>query len=173
MKDLECRALAIRDTDGSDTGLCQSAGRSRTELGLTSRQEAFARAMVQGRSQTDAYRSAYPTSLSWKQQHVWSAASELAALPKVRRRVADLRRVAADNVQIDASVILEQAWRLALSDIRNLMHDDGRVKVPSELDAATAAAVESFQIDEYGRVRYKMWDKNAALNQLFRYLGLN
>jgi hypothetical protein len=168
----ECLALAICNAEESDAGLGKAARGRKTEMGLTSRQEAFARAVVQGRNQADAYRSAYPASLKWKPQHVWTEASELMAKPKVFRRVAELQRLAADYAVINATVILEEARRIALSDIRRLMHDDGRVKIPSELDAATAAAVESFQIDEYGRVRYKLWDKNAALDKLFRYFGL-
>jgi len=170
---LECCALATRDAERSDVGLWEAARGSGTEKGLTLRQETFVRAVVAGKSQSEAYRTAYPSSQKWKPPHVWSAASELAGKPKVRRRVADLRRLAADSAVLDAAAILEAALRLAFSDIRNLMHDDGRVRVPSELDDATAAAVQSFEIDEYGRVRYKMWDKNAAIDQLCRHLGLS
>ena len=57
-------------------------------------------------------------------------------------------------------------------ELRSGATEDGRVKLPHELDAATRAAVASFKIDEYGRIEYKFWDKNAALEKLFKHRGL-
>jgi hypothetical protein len=33
-------------------------------------------------------------------------------------------------------------------------------------------AIKSFKIDEYGRIEYQFWDKNAALEKAAKILGL-
>lgn len=88
------------------------------------------------------------------------------------RRMADIQRAAADRAELDASELMREIKRVALSDIGGIMHEDGRVKLPHELDPATRAAVASFKIDEYGRIEYKFWDKNAALEKAAKVLGL-
>jgi len=62
--------------------------------------------------------------------------------------------------------------RLAYSDPRNIMHDDGRIKKLHELDADTAAAVSSYEVDKDGVVKYKFWDKNSALDKAAKFQGL-
>lgn len=62
---------------------------------LSPKQEAFANVLAAGASQAQAYRTAYPTSLKWKDTVVWSKASVLAAHGKVRARVAELQAAAA------------------------------------------------------------------------------
>jgi phage terminase small subunit len=46
-----------------------------------------------------------------------------------------------------------------------------RVKLPHELDAATAAAISSFEIDDMGRIKYRFWDKNSSLERAAKILG--
>ena len=41
-----------------------------------------------------------------------------------------------------------------------------------ELSDDMAAAIASVEIDEYGKVKYKLWDKGAAQEKLAKYLGL-
>ena len=57
---------------------------------LTPKQEAFALAIVEGKTQADAYRSAYNTKAKPESIHV--SASQLMADPKISIRVAELRR---------------------------------------------------------------------------------
>ena len=68
--------------------------------------------------------------------------------------------------------MLDEIAMLAHSDVSGIMHPDGRVKLPHELDAATRAAVASFEIDATGRIKYRFWDKNAALEKAAKHLGL-
>ena len=58
---------------------------------LTSQQEAFALEVASGKSQAEAYRTAYPKSKAWKDSTVWEQASRLMALAKVSARVASHR----------------------------------------------------------------------------------
>lgn len=81
-----------------------------------------------------------------------------------------------DDLKITTERILTETARLAFSDPRRIIHQDGpskgKVKTLDELDDETAAAVASFKIDEYGRIEYKFWDKNSASERLFKQAGL-
>lgn len=143
-------------------------------FGLTPQQENFANLLATGTmTQSDAYREAYPRSRKWqKAKAVHEAASSLAAHQKVAQRVADLRQAAADRAILRAEDVLEETRRIALSTPAGIMDEQGRIKLPHELDAATAAAISSFEIDDVGRIKYRFWDKNASLERASRILGL-
>jgi phage terminase small subunit len=78
------------------------------------------------------------------------------------------------------SPAFEQLARVCFSDVRKLCNPDGSLKKVNELDADTAAAVASFEVDEVEigdkvvrrTIKVKLWDKNAALEKAFRHLGL-
>lgn len=55
--------------------------------GLTPQQETFAKALSLGKSQSDAYREAYPRSLKWKPESLHVKASAMAANDKVKARL--------------------------------------------------------------------------------------
>lgn len=145
---------------------------SKNEHGCTPGQERFAQLVGSGVNQSEAYRQAFPSSVKWKPENVRSKASNLAALAHVAARIAAIQAAAAERAELDAAEIMAEIRRLAHSDIGGIMHPDGRVKLPHELDAATRAAVASFKIDEYGRIEYKFWDKNAALEKAAKIKGL-
>lgn len=54
--------------------------------------EIFAKAIVAGKTQADAYREAYPASLKWKDDSVHHKASEMARDVQVLSRVEELRK---------------------------------------------------------------------------------
>lgn len=60
-------------------------------MSLTPQQEAFAQLVASGKSQSDAYRSAYPKSLKWKPDSVWQQASKLMADTKVSTRIDSIK----------------------------------------------------------------------------------
>lgn len=144
---------------------------AKNEHGLTPQQEEFAKLVASGKTLAEAQRLAYPKSLKWADESVWSVASRLMANVKVSARVKALQAVAADKAGIDQAEVLREIRRLAVSDIAGIMHPDGRMKMPHELDAATRAAVASFEMGPTG-IKYKFWDKNAALEKLSKHLGL-
>ena len=89
------------------------------------------------------------------------------------RDVLEKRRtevVAATELTTEKTI--REVRRLAYSDPRNIMHDDGRIKKLHELDADTAAAVSSYEVDKDGVVKYKFWDKNSALDKAAKFQGL-
>lgn len=139
---------------------------------LTPQQEAFCRAMAGGKSQAEAYRTAYPKSRSWKGETVVQQASRLARSPRISARLAELAATVEKEFAVETADLLREAARIAFSDARRIMTADGKLLLPHELDDDTARAVASFEIDEYGRVKYKFWDKNSALERLYKFKGL-
>jgi phage terminase small subunit len=76
--------------------------------------------------------------------------------------------------------LIEEAARLAFSDIRKVFTKDGALVAIHELDDATAAAISSVKVVTTGRgeeVEYvreiRLWDKNSAIEKLIKHLGLN
>ena len=151
---------------------------------LTPQQERFARNVVSGMSQADAYRDAYPAAKRWKDDSVHNSASALMRNPQVSTRVADGMKIAAERAAITKADVLREAARLARFDIRRLYKEDGSLKKIHELDDETAAAIQGIeQVEQYegsgqDRVfvgylhKYKIADKNAALEKLFKHFGL-
>ena len=144
---------------------------AKNEHGLTPQQEVFAQGVARGKSLSEAYRAAYKAS-KMKPETVNDAASKLMANPEITHRVRQLQSAAADRAELDAAEIIREIRRVAVSDIGGIMYPDGKVKLPHELDPATRAAVASFKIDEYGRIEYKFWDKNSALEKAAKIKGL-
>lgn len=144
----------------------------KNEHGLTQQQEKFAQGVASGLSQADAYRAAYPRSTKWKDQAVWVQASALMANSKVSVRVKALAEKVEEEFVISTAKLLREAARIAFVDPRKLVFPDGKPKLLHELDDDIAAAVSQVEIDEYGRQKFKMHDKNNAQERLFKYKGL-
>lgn len=145
---------------------------AKNEHGLTAQQDKFAQGVVSGLTAADAYRSAYPKSKGWKDEAVRVAGAKMMANGNVSVRVNSLQTAAAEIAVDEAVEIARENLRLAKSRISGIMRPDGKVKLPHELDPETEAAIASFKIDEYGRIEYKFWDKNSALERASKILGL-
>jgi phage terminase small subunit len=76
--------------------------------------------------------------------------------------------------------ILGELRRLALGDVRKLFNADGSMKALHEMDDDTAAMIAAIDVQEIdvegasiGRVKkIKLWDKNSALGNAMKHLGL-
>lgn len=102
----------------------------------------------------------------------------------VQKAIAEGRRQREERTAVSADRVLLEAARLALFDPRKLFNDDGSPKGIHELDDDTAAAVAGIEVLEQfegsGKERvfvgylkkYRIADKNAALEKLFRHHGL-
>ena len=73
---------------------------------LTAKQELFVQNIIQGMSQADAYRSAYPKQ-KMSDKTVWETASKLMANPKVITRLTELRKELATPAIMSAQKRLE------------------------------------------------------------------
>jgi phage terminase small subunit len=91
--------------------------------------------------------------------------------------------VARDKQQIRTGIsadrALQEAARLAFFDVRKLCDAQGNPKPIHELDDDTAAAIQGLELssEQDGETsttvrKYKIADKNAALERVFKHLGL-
>lgn len=138
---------------------------------LTAKQEAFCKAIVEGKSQYDAYCAAYNTA-RMSRGNIDTEASKLRARPQIAQRLASLAAAVDEEWTLKTTDLVREAARIAFSDVSRIMNADGTVKLPHELDADTRRAVAAFEIDDVGRIKYKFWDKNSAHERLFKFKGL-
>ncbi|MEN6540883.1 MAG: terminase small subunit [Mizugakiibacter sp.] len=150
---------------------------------LTTKQEAFCLAAVTSDSASEAYRKVYNTS-RMNEKTVWEAASRMMADPRIEARIAELRAQVAKEVVLTEARVLEEVARIGLFDPRKLFNADGSPKQITELDDATAAAIAGLEVIEQfegsGQDRkfvgylkkYKIADKNVALEKLMKHLGM-
>src|SRR3546814_3909565 len=90
---------------------------------LTPKREQFAVAIAGGMTQTDAYKHAYPASLKWKPESVWSKASELMTNVKVLERIEQLRDRLANRTILKRADVLDEIRRSEehTSELQSLM----------------------------------------------------
>lgn len=103
---------------------------------------------------------------------------------EIQAEIAKARKAREERTAVSSDRVLLEAARLALFDPRKLFNDDGSPKGIHELDDDTAAAVAGIEVLEQfegsGRDRvfvgymkkYRIADKNSALEKLFRHHGL-
>lgn len=99
-------------------------------MSLTPQQEAFAQAVASGKSQSEAYRLAYPRSMNWKPETVWSRASEMMADGKVLGRVEAIRKELAERGLWSR----EQSVRILAEVAAGGEKDADRVRAVAELN---------------------------------------
>lgn len=150
---------------------------------LTPKQERFAQEYFKSGNASEAYKAAFNAE-NMAANTIYPEASRLLANRKIAARLAQLRDGAAEKAMMTSADVLQEAMRLARFDIRKLYREDGSPIPIHELDDDTAAAVQAVDIhEEYtgsgaDRVfvgytkKYKVADKNAALEKLFKHFGL-
>ena len=111
-------------------------------------------------------------------------AEKLLRKVEIRELLAARMKERGERTAVTADRVLLEAARLALFDPRKLFNDDGSPKGIHELDDDTAAAVSGIEVLEQfegsGKDRvfvgylkkYRVADKNSALEKLFRHHGL-
>lgn len=126
---------------------------------LTEKQERFVQNILQGMSQADAYRSAYPKQ-KMSDKTVWEAASRLMKNSKVTARLSELRKELASPVIMSAQKRLE--WltdlinnaeegtneKLKAIDIMNKMQGEYTQKVEANVTNEVTINVELVDDDE-------------------------
>ena len=136
--------------------------------------EGFAREIALGRSQAQAYRTAYPSSSKWPEKSVWARASHLASDSKVIARVAALMEPALKRHEVTLDRLIEENAKIAFSDVREMFNDNGTLKPINEWPAFLAGSVASIEVTggESSITKIKFWDKGAALDRLMKHYGL-
>ena len=119
-----------------------------------SRHEAFARLLVQGKSQAEAYRELFPASRRWKADSVHEKASKLGA--KVRPRVAEIQQEGVSKAILTRNELAEYLSRVIRTPV-------GEVGPDSPL-------VQEYSADKSG-IRVRMVSKIAAVSELAKLMG--
>lgn len=76
------------------------------------------------------------------------------------------------RTEITADWVLKETHRLASFDPRKLFDENGALRPIHTLDDETAACIGGVEIDRFGSVKVKVWDKNSALEKLHKHFGL-
>lgn len=107
---------------------------------------------------------------------------DLLKKPEIAAAIESLRNEHAKNTGLTVERVLTEAMRLAFFDIRKLTDAEGNPIPINQLDDDTAAAIQGLELatersrDDEGSGtlvrKYKIADKNAALERLFKHLGL-
>lgn len=82
---------------------------------LTSKQEAFVRAVVEGKTQSEAYLESYDVGPDTKIESVQQAASRIMRKPEIQARLRELREPAAIRARITLEGHLDDLLRLRLA----------------------------------------------------------
>lgn len=156
---------------------------------LTSKEELFCQHVLKGDNDSDAYRAAYNTG-SMKPETVNRASHTLRKKYKITARIAYLRDLAAQAAVITESQVLQEAAKIAFSDIRKAFDSTGALLYPHQWPDEVAGSIKSIKVVEMaggmevnaedGSVQsvpmyvkeVQFWDKNAALEKLFKHMGL-
>mgnify|MGYP001016358776 CR=1 FL=1 len=109
-------------------------------------------------------------------------AFDLLKKPEIASALERQRNQHAKNTGLSVERVLTEAMRLAFFDIRKLADSEGNPIPINQLDDDTAAAIQGLELaTERSRGeeptetvvrKYKVADKNAALERLFKHLGL-
>lgn len=99
---------------------------------------------------------------------------------EVQALLTERMKARSERTEITADRVLREIARLAFFDIRKLVGDDGRPKDLKDLDDDTAAAIAGLEVARVGNavigegevLKFKISDKNAALEKLAKHLGL-
>jgi phage terminase small subunit len=154
-------------------------------MDLNARQKAFCRHYASKPDAGEAYRLAGYESDG---KTASDSASRLLAEPGVKAEVSRLQAAIAERAEVQAARVIREVARLALSDVRGILNEDGSLKPVSEWDDEAAACVASIETDEIwgteGRGpdrtrvqvgvtrKIRFWDKAKALDLLMDHLGL-
>ena len=129
---------------------------------LTGKQEKFVQELVKGKSQRQAYRIAYPSSVKWKDASVDQKASTLFANVKVKSRYDELQSKIEQKVTHDAAEVRDIIINTMLSIVNaDVMNDD-----------VDGRAVKNKHYDRNGRMVYDHYDKIEASKMLIGLLGI-
>jgi phage terminase small subunit len=108
------------------------------------RYEAFAKAIYSGKTQSAAYREAFPSSVNWKDKTVANRASELASNGDVLGRIKELKEAAVTPLILD-----RQGRMLILTEIamNEQLFPKPRMQAIDLLNKMTGEYIEKRQIE--------------------------
>ncbi len=150
---------------------------------LSGKQELFCSEYIKCGNASQAYKASYKVN-SMSAAMIRTEASRLLKNPIISLRISGLRAKVDDAAIMSARESLIEVSKLARFDIRRMFAPDGSPVAVHLLDDVTAAAIAGMDVfEEYagkgedrvlvGHVKkYKVLDKNVALEKLFKHHGL-
>jgi hypothetical protein len=112
---------------------------------LTSKEEVFCLAIVEGLSKSDAYRRAYKPQRA-KQKTIHEKASRIMARGKVRARIAELMAPVIAQAQMTRTEWLQLLTKCCRFDPRKMFDATGKLKPITSLEENEAAAIEQYEL---------------------------
>lgn len=105
---------------------------------------------------------------------------DLLKKPEIASEIEKRRQIVAEKTGLTTERLLQEAMRLAFFDIRKLVDKDGKPLPLNQLDDDTAAAIQGLDVATVGNndvgvgevLKYKIADKNSAIERLFKHMGL-
>jgi len=89
------------------------------------------------------------------------------------QRLMDLR---AENTKITQEMVVNELAKIGFSDVRKLVGKDGEMIPVDKWDDETAGAVSSLEVksagDNHSVHKLKLWDKQSALVNIGKHLGM-
>lgn len=145
-------------------------------MALNERQARFVQEYLKDLNATAAYiRAGYSSNGKAAEAN----AARLIGNDKVQEAIAKARAKHEERTGVTVARVVQEAARIALFDPRKLFNEDGTAKAITDLDDDTAAAIAGLKVKRVSTdsqdmctiLEYKVADKNAALEKLFRHLG--
>lgn len=149
-------------------------------MSLTDKQEKFVQELIKGKSQREAYKLSYNAS-KMNDNTIDRKASELFCSGVVTARYNELHdrlvKEAEDETIITAKEILTELKHIAFDDIRNYLSfygnsEDGIIVDLKDSDTIDTRNISEVSIGKDGQFKFKLYQKDNALVQLGRHLGL-
>lgn len=153
---------------------------AKKEPKLTPKQEMFCLEYLKDLNATQAaIRAGYSEKTSNEQ-----GAQNLAKL-SIQERIAELKKIRAEKLEISNEMVLKELANIGFSDIRKFYDENGKLKLPHELDDKDAAALSGLEVDELwgfnvqkdckeiqGETKkIKLHDKLKALEMIAKHIG--
>jgi phage terminase small subunit len=150
---------------------------------LNSQQELFCQQVASGKNQSEAYRIAYPKSLKWKEEAVWSQASILMSNSKVYHRINELKEKNQTRNEVKLDEVLENLAKYLRFNIKSIVNANGTLKSFDEMTDDEAACIQSFECAEIYKgsgedrqaigtlKRVKLVDKLGTADKFLRNMG--
>ena len=161
---------------------------------LTDNQERFVQELIKGKSQREAYRTAY-SKCKATDKTVDEKASKLFKVDKVRTRYDEIHdrliQEAEDECIVDAKEVLRELKRIGFADIKDYLSfrtekqlvgidkdtgeevfDYGQISQILNSDEVDGRVIQEVSISAKGVFTFKLYDKMAALDKLGKHLGM-
>lgn len=140
----------------------------------TKRQRLFVDEYLASRTAAAAYLAA-----GYKGENPTDAAWMLLKKPSIQDAISERRQQLLDDVGLRQERVLLETYAIGTSDARRLENELGETIPLHKLDAKTAAAIKSVEIETVSiggrtgtRYKYQFWDKPKALDKLGQWMKL-